>query len=74
MDFQPIVEVVLQQGIWCALFVWLFYTNKKETTAREERLNSIVDEQKDTLKEISNSLILLNERIEKVEEKILGNN
>lgn len=74
MDFQPIVEVVLQQGIWCALFVWLFYTNNKEATAREERLNSIVDDQKDTLKEISNSLILLNERIEKVEEKILGNN
>lgn len=73
MDFQPIVEVVLQQGIWCALFVWLFYTNKKETTAREERLNGIVDDQKETLKEISNSLILLNERIEKVEEKILGN-
>lgn len=74
MDFQPIVEVVLQQGIWCALFVWLFYTNKKEANAREERLNSIVDDQKDTLKEISNSLILLNERIEKVEEKILGDN
>ena len=73
MDFQPIVEVVLQQGIWCALFVWLFYINKKEATAREERLNGIVDEQKETLKEISQSLILLNERIEKVEEKILGN-
>lgn len=73
MDFQPIVEVVLQQGIWCALFVRLFYTNKKEATAREERLNGIVDEQKETLKEISQSLILLNERIEKVEEKILGN-
>jgi hypothetical protein len=36
-------------------------------------LNGIVDEQKETLKEISQSLILLNERIEKVEEKILGN-
>lgn len=74
MDFQPILEAIVQQGVWCALFCYLFYTTNKESHEREERLYSVVDQQKETLKEISNSLILLNERIEKVEEKILGNN
>ena len=73
MDFQPILEAIVQQGVWCALFCYLFYTTNKVNNEREERLYSVVDAQKDTLKEISNSLILLNERIEKVEEKILGN-
>lgn len=74
MDFQPILEAIIQQGVWCALFCYLFYTTNKASNEREERLYSVVDQQKDTLKEISNSLILLNERIEKVEEKILGDN
>lgn len=72
MDFQPILEAVLQQGVWCALFVWLFYTTNKESHEREERLHSIIENQKNVLCEISNSLILLNERIERVEDKLLG--
>lgn len=72
MDFQPILQAVLQQGVWCALFCYLFYTTNKESNEREERLNSIIENQKNILSEISNSLILLNERIEKVEEKLLG--
>lgn len=72
MDFQPILQAVLQQGVWCALFCYLFYTTNKASNEREERLNSIIENQKNILGEISNSLILLNERIEKVEEKLLG--
>lgn len=72
MDFQPVLEAVVQHGIWCALFVWLFYTTNKDSHEREERLHGIIENQKNILGEISNSLILLNERIEKVEEKLLG--
>lgn len=43
MDFQPILEAVLSQGVWCALFVWLFYTTNKESHEREERLHSIIE-------------------------------
>ena len=72
MDFQPILQAIIQQGVWCALFCYLFYTTNKESHEREERLNSIIENQKNILGEISNSLILLNERIERVEEKLLG--
>ena len=72
MDFQPVLEAVVQHGIWCVLFVWLFYTTNKDSHEREERLHSIIENQKNVLGEISNSLILLNERIEKVEDKLLG--
>lgn len=72
MDFQPILDIVFQQGIWCALFVWLFYDSRKRSEERETKLYSIIIDQKNILGQISNSLILMDERIGKLEESILG--
>lgn len=72
MDFQPILEAVFQQGIWCALFVWLFYDSRKRSEEREEKLYTIITEQKSILTQISNSLILMDERIGKLENTLLG--
>lgn len=71
MDWSVITDFILQQGIWCALFVWLFFTSRKESKEREETLYKIVQEQGEKLQEISYTLENINERMEKVEE-ILG--
>lgn len=71
MDWNVIVDFVLQQGIWCALFVWLFFTTKKEAKEREAELESIIKEQGDTLQGITNTLEKMDSRIEKIEEKML---
>lgn len=70
MDWNVIVDFVLQQGIWCALFVWLFFTTKKESRTRETDLESIIKDQSETLQEITRTLEKMDTRIEKIEEKL----
>ena len=38
-----ILEVALQQGIWAALYIYLFFRMLKENAAREEKYQSMID-------------------------------
>ena len=70
MDFQMIIDWVATQGIWCALFVWLFYQSRKEANERETKLMVIVEQQGDKLKDIANTLNYINERLDIVDKEI----
>ena len=70
MDFQMIIDWVATQGIWCALFVWLFFQSKKEAIERETKLMAIVEQQGDKLKDIANTLNNISERLATVEKEI----
>ncbi len=35
---QTIIEAALQQGIWAALYIYLFFRMLKENAAREEKV------------------------------------
>ena len=39
-----IIKAALEQGIWAALFVSLFYYQLKESKHREERLMAFIDD------------------------------
>ena len=56
MDVNVLVEMVMGQGVFAALFIWLFFTYQKESREREERLMSIVDSQAERLEKISSTL------------------
>ncbi len=56
MDVNTLVEMVMGQGVFAALFIWLFFTYQKESREREERLMSIVDTQGERLEKISATL------------------
>lgn len=56
MDVNTFVEMVMGQGVFAALFIWLFFTYQKESREREERLMSIVDTQGERLEKISATL------------------
>lgn len=56
MDVNTLVEMVMGQGVFAALFIWLFFTYQKESREREERLMSIVDTQGERLEKISVTL------------------
>ena len=45
MDTQlsNILEIALQQGIWAALYIYLFFRMLKENAEREERYQTIID-------------------------------
>ena len=70
MDFQVIIDWVATQGIWCALFVWLFFQSKKEANERETKLVAIVEQQGNKLKDIANTLNNISERLATVEKEI----
>lgn len=42
-SLQTILETALQQGIWAALYIYLFFRMLKENAAREERYQSMLD-------------------------------
>ena len=63
MDLQALTELVMGQGVFAALFIWLFFTYQKESREREERLMSIVDSQSERLEKISVTLEKISEDI-----------
>lgn len=65
MDFQIIVDAVMSQGIWCALFVWLFYTSRTEAKEREDKLTAIIDSHSERLAQITETLNTINEKIDR---------
>ena len=40
---QPLIEAALQQGIWAALYIYLFFRMLKENKEREDRYQAMVD-------------------------------
>ena len=45
MEFNPsaLLEAALQQGIWAALYIYLFFRMLKENAAREVRFQAMID-------------------------------
>ena len=45
MEFNPsaLLEAAQQQGIWAALYIYLFFRMLKENAAREERYQTMID-------------------------------
>lgn len=42
-NIQPLLEFALQQGIWAALYIYLFFRMLKENKEREERYQAMID-------------------------------
>lgn len=63
---QDIVNLIVSQGIFCALFVWLLWDTRKDSRSREERYQdtitnladkiSIVEDIKADVVEIKNKI------------------
>ena len=44
VNMAGILEAALEQGIWAALYIYLFFRMLKESAQREERYQQIIDE------------------------------
>lgn len=67
MDFSMIIDALATQGIWCLLFVWLFYTDRSDSKEREEKLQNIINEHGNQLERITDTLATINNKIDKLE-------
>lgn len=67
MDFSMVLDALATQGIWCLLFVWLFYTDRSDSKAREAQLQNIINEHGKQLERITDTLETINNKIDKLE-------
>ena len=63
MEFSQIADAVMNQGIWCALFCYLFYSVRKEAKEDKEKLMELLSLQSEKLQEITVALDKLSDKI-----------
>lgn len=56
MGIETVLEFAASQGIWCALFIWLFYSSRQDSKERERRLMGCLDNQGEQMKVIAGTL------------------
>lgn len=62
-----IIEVALQQGIWAALYIYLFFRMLKENAEREKQYQTIINQLSDKIQE---GLENIQNRLEDIEENL----
>ncbi|ALX47851.1 BhlA/UviB family holin-like peptide [Lentibacillus amyloliquefaciens] len=70
MDLSQIpIDMIVQQGIFAVLFVWLFIATRKESKEREDRLNQQIDNQNRVQGKIVQTLERLETKISHITNK-----
>lgn len=52
MENEPI-KTIVSQGAWAVLFVWLLIDTRKESKAREEKLQGIINKNQEVISELA---------------------
>nr|UVX52886.1 MAG: BhlA holin family protein [Bacteriophage sp.] len=63
MDVNTIVEMVISQGPFAALFIWLLIDTNKKNEAREQRMQEQLDKTVPILNQIVSRLDVIEEKI-----------
>lgn len=46
-------KVIINNGAWAVLFVWLLIDTRKESKVREEKLQSIIDKNQEVISDLA---------------------
>ena len=65
MEIEAIAEMIMNQGIWCALFCYLFYSVRKESKDDKSQLMELLNTQSEKLAEITAALENLSNTIKR---------
>ena len=69
MDWKVIWETAITNGVFCGLFIWLLFYVIRQNEAREKRLQELIDDYNKQLKKISETLIKIQELLDKPKRK-----
>lgn len=69
MEWKPIFETALSNGIFCFLFCFLFWYVMKQNSEREKQLQNLISEYNHELKKISETLIKIQEKLDRPKRK-----
>ena len=61
-----IIKMVISQGIFAALFVWLFFDTRKDSKQREEKYINTIDKLTDKISIVED----IKEDVEEIKDKI----
>ena len=64
------IQAIIQQGVWCILFIILFVFTIKRNSAREEKYETILNEQSKSLTEITQTLNTINNKIDNLNKEV----
>lgn len=70
IDFSPFIEMLLKNGLFACLFVWLLFDTKKESKAREEKLTNHIEKQGEALDKVTDTIERMDTRLSHIEENI----
>ena len=48
-----LLKTIVSQGAWAVLFVWLLIDTRKESKAREEKLQNIINKNQEVISELA---------------------
>jgi septal ring factor EnvC (AmiA/AmiB activator) len=65
MDSKPIFDSIISNGIFCILFCVLFHYVIKQSSERERQLQNLINDYNQQLKNISETLIKIQEALDK---------
>lgn len=65
MDSKPIFDSIISNGIFCVLFCVLFHYVIKQSSERERQLQYLINDYNQQLKNISETLIKIQEALDK---------
>lgn len=51
-----LIKTIVSQGSWAILFVWLLIDTRKESKAREEKLQEIIDKNQEVISDLAENL------------------
>lgn len=63
MDINTLIESVITQGPYAALFIWLLIDTNKKNEAREQRMQEQLDKTVPVLNQIVNRLDVIEKKI-----------
>ena len=56
MDISSILELIISQGAWCAIFVYFFISSNKRNNEREDKYIETIQGFKDLINEVNTTL------------------
>lgn len=67
---ETLIQYFLTQGPFAVLFVWLFYSSRKESQEREKQLYKTIDDQNEVLRGFSTKYDIVINKLDDIEERL----
>ena len=70
-----LLKTIVSQGAWAMLFVWLLIDTRKESKAREEKLQNVINKNQEVISELAEKFDVvedIKEDVKEIKNKIEG--